>query len=73
MPQPPSRNQFTHTEVKNQNQCRTNETEFFEKPKTANQNSKCDGNNFIESETGYRQATQCVCAPYKSSHIHFVT
>ena len=47
--------------------------ESFEEPKMADQNSKCDGNNFIESETGYRQATQCVCAPYKSSHIHFVT
>lgn len=55
--------------------CKRNETyaESFEEPKMANQNSKCDGNNFIESETGYRQATQCVCAPYKSSHIHFVT
>lgn len=47
--------------------------EFFEEPKTANQNCKCDGNNFIKSETGYRQATQCVCAPYKSLHIAFVT
>ena len=61
--------------VANDKYCKQNETyaESFEEPKMANQNSKCDGNNFIESETGYRQATQCVCAPYKSSHIHFVT
>ena len=62
-------------EQQNDESCKQNETyaESFEEPKMANQNSKCDGNNFIESETGYRQATQCVCAPYKSSHIHFVT
>ena len=61
--------------LENDNFCRKKETyaESFEEPKMADQNSKCDGNNFIESETGYRQATQCVCAPYKSSHIHFVT
>ena len=61
--------------VANDKYCEQNDryAESFEEPKMANQNSKCDGNNFIESETGYRQATQCVCAPYKSSHIHFVT
>lgn len=48
-------------------------TEFFEEPKKASKNCTCNCNNFIESETGYRQATKCVCAPYKSSHIHFVT
>ena len=47
--------------------------ESYAPPKMADQNSKCVGNNFIESETGYRQATQCVCAPYKSSDIYFVT
>ena len=68
---------MTEEELNSANEvfCGKNETyaEFFEEPKMADQNFKCDGNNFIESETGYRQATQCVCAPYKSSHIHFVT
>jgi hypothetical protein len=79
---------FTEEQVMNKNEqiCGTTETgvtaqkkyvlnypEFFEEPKKASKNSTCDGNNFIKSETGYRQATQCVCAPYKSSHIHFVT
>lgn len=62
---------MTPAQAKEQNEGYCGES--FEEPKMADQNSKCDGNNFIESETGYRQATQCVCAPYKSSHIHFVT
>ena len=49
------------------------ESESYVPPKKASKNCTCDCNNFIESETGYRQATKCVCAPYKSSHIHFVT
>jgi hypothetical protein len=51
-------------------------TNVVKKPKMANKNFPSEGNNFINSETGYRQATQCVCATDQygpSLHLPFVT
>lgn len=61
---------LTEEELNSENQSFC---EPYVPPKKASKNCTCDCNNFIKCETGYRQATKCVCAPYKSSHIHFVT
>lgn len=64
---------MTEEEVAAANARILSDCESYVPPKKASKNCRCDCNNFIESETGYRQATKCVCAPCKSSHIHFVT
>jgi DTW domain-containing protein YfiP len=46
------------------------------KSKMGNKNFSSEGNNFINCETGYRQATQCVCATDQNKpflHLPFVT